>query len=244
MDPRTIDQLSVDELTIDQLTAASGVPSRTIRQYQTEGLLAPPVRHGRVGHYGSAHLDRLALIARLQDRGYSLAGMRDLFAAWEAGGGLHSVLGTDAAIVPVDEPSVLCTEEQLVEQLAPLARPALRRAATAARLIDRIPDRPGEWRVRSPAALELIADLVAAGARPADAIAMFQRLHDSFDVMAADLARLTAALDRAEVTELLRRHRGSISRSVATLAVGAVADTLDDEQRDAVRIGAIDDRRP
>ncbi|MCU1386868.1 MAG: MerR family transcriptional regulator [Ilumatobacteraceae bacterium] len=240
----TPEKLTPDQLTIDQLTAASGVPSRTIRQYQTEVLLPPPVRHGRVGHYGSAHLDRLALIARLQDRGYSLAGMRDLFAAWEAGGGLHSVLGTDAALVPVDEASVLCTEDQLLELLAPLARPALRRAAIQARLIDRVAGRPGEWRVRSPAALDLIADLVAAGARPADAIAMFQRVRDACEVMAADLGRLTAALSEGEVTELLRRHRGSISRSAATLAVGAVGDTLSDQQREAIRIGAIADRRP
>ena len=239
MDPR-----SNDQLTIDQLSSESGVPSRTIRQYQTEGLLAPPIRHGRVGHYGGAHVDRLALIARLQERGYSLAGMRDLFAAWEAGGGLHSVLGTDAAMVPVDEASALCTEDQLVELLAPLARPALRRAAIKAHLIEPVPGRDREWRVRSPAALGLVADLIAAGGRPTDAIAMFQRIRDASEVMAADLGRLTAHLPEGDVTELLRRHRGGIGRSVASILVGAVGDTLTEPQRAAVAIGAVADRRP
>ena len=53
------------------------VPVRTIREYQTMGVLPPPERRGRVGLYRTTHVARLELIARLQVRGYSLAGIRE-----------------------------------------------------------------------------------------------------------------------------------------------------------------------
>jgi DNA-binding transcriptional MerR regulator len=40
---------------------------------------------GRLGLYGPGHVQRLQLIARLQCRGYSLAGILDLLGAWESG---------------------------------------------------------------------------------------------------------------------------------------------------------------
>lgn len=65
-------------LTIDRLAAATGVPSRTIRLYQTKGVLPSPDRRGRVAYYGPAHVERLRLIGELQDRGLQLSAMRDL----------------------------------------------------------------------------------------------------------------------------------------------------------------------
>ena len=50
-----------------------------------QGVLAPPAKVGRVGVYDEGHRRRLELIGRLQSRGYSLAGIRDLFEAWDAG---------------------------------------------------------------------------------------------------------------------------------------------------------------
>jgi DNA-binding transcriptional MerR regulator len=63
--------------TIDELAAAAGLPSRTVRHYQWVGALPPPERNGRVGLYRQAHLDRLRLIARLQERGLHLRAIRD-----------------------------------------------------------------------------------------------------------------------------------------------------------------------
>ncbi|MFD5426043.1 MerR family transcriptional regulator [Streptomyces sp. NPDC127084] len=61
-------------LTVDELAARAGVTVRTIRFYSTRGLLPPPViGPRRVGHYGSAHLSRLALIEELQHQGMTLA---------------------------------------------------------------------------------------------------------------------------------------------------------------------------
>ena len=49
--------------TIDQLAAHTGVPSRTIRFYQSRGALPAPVRRGRKAYYGPTHVERLELIA-------------------------------------------------------------------------------------------------------------------------------------------------------------------------------------
>ena len=57
------------ELTVDELAQRAGVAVRTIREYQTIGVLPAPDRRGRVGIYGSSHVTRLALIDRLQQRG-------------------------------------------------------------------------------------------------------------------------------------------------------------------------------
>ncbi|QIP83521.1 MerR family transcriptional regulator [Streptomyces sp. Tu 2975] len=61
-------------LTVDELAARAGVTVRTIRFYSTRGLLPPPViGPRRVGHYGTDHLSRLALIEELQHQGMTLA---------------------------------------------------------------------------------------------------------------------------------------------------------------------------
>jgi DNA-binding transcriptional MerR regulator len=87
--------LPVEQMTIDQLALRSGVTTRNIRAYQTKGLLpAPRVgTTGRVGIYDASHLSRLRLIARLQDAGFSLAGVARLLGAWDTGETLEQVLG-------------------------------------------------------------------------------------------------------------------------------------------------------
>src|SRR6266540_4593263 len=64
--------------TIDELAAAAGLPSRTVRHYQSEGVLPSPRREGRVAVYAASHLERLQLIGRLQDRGLRLDAIRDV----------------------------------------------------------------------------------------------------------------------------------------------------------------------
>jgi DNA-binding transcriptional MerR regulator len=73
------------DLTIDDLAAAAGLPSRTIRFYQTKGLLPRPEMQGRVAHYGPAHVERLRRIAQLQDRGLKIKAIRDLLGRVEKG---------------------------------------------------------------------------------------------------------------------------------------------------------------
>jgi DNA-binding transcriptional MerR regulator len=64
--------------TVEELAARAGTTVRTIRYYQSEGLLPAPARIGRSARYEPAHLDRLGLITRLQERGLRLAAIADL----------------------------------------------------------------------------------------------------------------------------------------------------------------------
>jgi DNA-binding transcriptional MerR regulator len=61
------------EMRVEQLSVQSGVPVDTIRYYQSKGLLDPPRRQGRVAWYRDDHLQRLARIRSLQQRGFTLA---------------------------------------------------------------------------------------------------------------------------------------------------------------------------
>jgi DNA-binding transcriptional MerR regulator len=64
------------EYRIEELARAAGVAVDTIRFYQGKGLLAPPRRQGRVTWYSEPHLERLARIRSLQQRGFTLTVIR------------------------------------------------------------------------------------------------------------------------------------------------------------------------
>src|SRR6478672_5290397 len=83
---------------LDDLAREAGVATTTVRLYRTRGLLAAPRLEGRTGWYDDSHLQRLRLIGRLQDQGFSLAGIGHLLERWDDGGGLASVLGGEADI--------------------------------------------------------------------------------------------------------------------------------------------------
>src|SRR5258708_30537711 len=100
------------ELTVDELAQRARLPVRTIREYQTLRLLPAPRRQGRIGVYGQAHLDRLAAIGRLQRRGYSLAAIKDLLGAGDAGG-LAALLRADLGAAALDEMLLPLTRAQL-----------------------------------------------------------------------------------------------------------------------------------
>ncbi len=55
-------------LRIDDLAHQSGVPSRTIRFYNTEGLLPVPIMQGRVAYYNQEHLLVLNLIKEFKEQ--------------------------------------------------------------------------------------------------------------------------------------------------------------------------------
>jgi DNA-binding transcriptional MerR regulator len=83
-------------MTIEDLARRAGVSTRNVRAYRTAGLLPPPRLDGRTGRYGDEHLRRLAVVARLQRRGWSLAAIREVLGAWEAGSSLDELLGLAA----------------------------------------------------------------------------------------------------------------------------------------------------
>ena len=122
----TIVQTAAEGLTPDELASVSGVSLRTIRFYQSEGLLPAPVRHGRAVRYGDEHLRRLRFIAAMRERGLSLAAIAELAAA-EAedatdGQALAGWLGLrDVLVQPwSDDRALVLAEAELDERLRDL----------------------------------------------------------------------------------------------------------------------------
>jgi DNA-binding transcriptional MerR regulator len=104
-------------LTIDQLAAATGTTTRRIRSFQTLGLLRHPELSGRTGLYGDDHVSRVSAILHLQERGFSLESLAELFAALEAGRSLTDVLGVaeplSVAGATASRPSVRSDDAEL-----------------------------------------------------------------------------------------------------------------------------------
>lgn len=150
------------EYTIDQLAAAARVPSRTIRFYQGRGALPPPEIRGRVAWYGHAHLERLQLIAQLQDRGLRIAAIVDLLASIDRGEvDLAEWLGVERQVQASwsdDVPRTLTTAE--LHELAGTRRPGLLTDLVNAGLVER---RGDVHLLRSPALLAVAMKLEAAG---------------------------------------------------------------------------------
>lgn len=168
-------------MTIENLSHRSGVTTRNIRAYQSRGLLAPPVARAgsRSAYYTQEHLARLRLVNRLQERGFSLAGIADLLGAMAAGKSIEQVLGIESAIIASEEDQSRLVSERELRALIPDgidADVAIKRIL-AVGLIDR---RERGYRIRHPRVLQLGADAARAGI-PMDA------LLDEFVHLRADL---------------------------------------------------------
>jgi DNA-binding transcriptional MerR regulator len=66
------------EQRVEDLARVCGVSVDTIRFYQKRRVLPAPRREGRIAWYGAEHVERLARIRELQQRGLSLALIRRL----------------------------------------------------------------------------------------------------------------------------------------------------------------------
>lgn len=60
------------DMTIDELARRVDMTARNIREWQTNGLLPPPQRRGRVGIYTDDHLARIERIKSLRAQGFPL----------------------------------------------------------------------------------------------------------------------------------------------------------------------------
>jgi DNA-binding transcriptional MerR regulator len=149
---------------VDDLAERAGLTVRTVRYYQAEGLLAPPRRVGRTARYGPAHVERLELIAGLQERGLRLSAIGDVLAN-SAPGAAADWLGLDDAMKRPwsdDQPAILdgATLAAKVEGLADRTIDDLE----ATGIIERRDDtRPVVWFVPSPGMLEVALDSVRLG---------------------------------------------------------------------------------
>jgi DNA-binding transcriptional MerR regulator len=213
---------SVTEWTIDELAAETGTPSRTIREYQRLGLVPSPRREGRVGLYGPAHRARLAVIGRLQQRGYSLAAIGDLMGSWEQGRGLGSVLGVNADPAVLDEAPTELSKGQLEQVVPALADRLLFDAARDSGLVQ--PVRHDTVVVRSLALVELVGLAIESGIPPRAAIEVAGRIRSA----AADAAssaveefaeHLWPRRGELDLVRILSRFRLLLAQAAASLMI-------------------------
>ena len=185
-----------DTLTIDELAAASRVPSRTIRFYQSRGALQTPQIRGRVAYYGNHHVERLKLIAQLSDRGLRIDAIGDLMKRIDRGEvDLAEWLGVEQEMQApwgADQPRTV-TEAELYD-IVGSRRPGLLADLTRAEIVERKGD---VYLVGSPALLAIAIKLETVG---------------------IDLETATKA------SAILRKHLGRAVNELVDLFVGRVRD--------------------
>jgi DNA-binding transcriptional MerR regulator len=216
------------ELTVDDLAQQAGVPVRTIREYQTMGLVPPPAKRGRVGVYRDGHLSRLRLIARLQHRGYSLAGIADLFESWSDGADLGEVLGLGPdELVHIDEPGTPATLEQLVAAVPGLVPDHLD-ALLAMGVVEACAE--DHYCVPSPSLLQLARDALAAGYDTERVVLLLGAISRAAtgvaDAVIDVLATTPVGADNAALEALAARGRGLLAHGTGRMAIHALGRRL------------------
>lgn len=176
-------------MTIDELAAHVGVPTRTIRFYQARGALMRPEIRGRVAYYGEAHVERLRLIAQLQDRGLRIDAIRDLVTSIDKGElDLAEWLGIEQEVqAPWADDQARTVDEPGLYALAGARRPGLVADLVRTRLIER---RGDVFLVPSPALLGIAMRLADAGVALDTAAAAAEILHKHLGRAVKDLVEL------------------------------------------------------
>jgi DNA-binding transcriptional MerR regulator len=207
------------ELTVDELAERSGASVRTIRYYQSEGLLPAPARRGREARYGPEHVARMDAIADLQARGLRLHAIADLLRdAGDDAAGDWLGLGMRLAKPWGEDEPVLLTEAELREQVG--ARASLDDLARAG-LIEAT--RSDRYLVPSPGLLDVALQLVDLGIDLDTATDLRRLLEARLSSLAGELVteftqRVSLAhladAGPAALTELLDALQPVTSRSV------------------------------
>ena len=219
--------------TIDELAAKTRVPSRTIRFYQSKAALQAPAIRGRVAYYGDAHVERLELIAKLQDRGLRIDAIGDLFKRIDRGElDLAEWLGVEAEMQApwaADHPRTV-SEAELYD-LAGDRRPGLLADLARAKIVER---RGEVYLVPSPALLATAMKLESAGvdlATAADAATILRKhlgraVSDLIDLFTARVKE--GALDMNSSGRMFEALRVSGPESVRILFARAMEKSLRD----------------
>jgi DNA-binding transcriptional MerR regulator len=149
--------------TLDEIAAEAGLPPRTIRYYQARGALMRPELRGRVAYYGPRHLERLRLIAQLQDRGLRIEAIRDLVGRIDRGElDLGEWLGVEQQ---VQTPWAASDQAQTLDEAGLYSVAGTKRAGLIAELVRaRLVQRRGEvYLVPSPSMLQIALRFEAVG---------------------------------------------------------------------------------
>lgn len=182
-----------------ELAELSGTSVRNIRVYQDRGLLPPPRRQGRIGLYGQHHLDRLRLVSRLLERGYTFATIRELLNAATTGHDLDEVLGLEGTIAApyTQEHPERLTLAELRDRIGTEVEPALVERSIALGLIE--PYDGTLFTVPSPRLLAAGIDLVRAGIPLSFVLDLAEQLREDMTRVAQQVMGSVGAMLLAEV---------------------------------------------
>lgn len=176
------------EYTIDELAAQTGIPSRTIRFYQSSGALQKPSRRGRVAVYGPEHVERLALIGQLQDRGLRMRAIAALVERIDRGEvAFDEWLGLEGELQSSwsdEEPQLLGRGE--LEERVGERRPGFLAELVRHGLAE--PQENGAHLVRSPTLLRIALELEDAGVSLSLSSGATHKLQKHLERAARDLA--------------------------------------------------------
>ncbi|MFE9604134.1 MerR family transcriptional regulator [Streptomyces hokutonensis] len=218
---------------IEDLAQLSGATVRTIRAYQDRGLLPRPERRGRANVYADVHLARLGQIADLLDRGYTLASIKELLEAWDAGRGLGGVLGLVAEVDGpwTDEEAARISRAELERRFGGSPDDAAVAEAVELGVLEPVPGDTDSFLVPSPQELAVAVELHASGV-PLSAISSHLReLRVQVEHIASRFLEFTTEhvfaryldgphrptdADAAEAASLVRRLRPLAQQTVDT----------------------------
>ena len=167
---------------------------------------------------------------RMQERGYSLAGIKDLLTSWHDGDELTDILGlTLDELVHLDEPGAPATLDQLT-QLLPQLVPDRLDDLLAVGVIDQ--RGPNRYCVPSPSLLQLTVHALAAGYDVAAVLSLLTAVHDAAELVAGAAGQLLQTppprLSASQLDALASRSRGLLAHGTGRLAIYTLGHQLDD----------------
>lgn len=212
-------------LSVDEVAARTGVTVRTIRYYQSEGLLPTPARHGREVRYGAEHVERLELITRLQERGLRLNAIADLVRQGESAADWLGL--TESLTEPwTEDRPLLLAEPELADRVAGVAAVTVDDLVRTGVVERRADTTPVTYLVPSPGMLDIALQLAALGLDLGIAAGLRQLIQDRLRGLATELVGrftedvslgLLADAGPADLTRTLEQLRPLARRSVDLL---------------------------
>ena len=148
-------------MTIDELARAAGTTVRTVRNYQTKGLIPGPTLAGRTGLYEAEHLARLQLIKDMQGAGFNLTAIKRLLAQVPEGAGEEALRFGQALFSPwTDEKPEIVSAEELAKRFGDPGPEVLERAERAGVLR---PTGDGRFEISIPSLMRAGEQVMALG---------------------------------------------------------------------------------
>ncbi len=219
------EDLADPAFTLDALSEATGVPPRTIRFYRQSGLVPPPQRQGRRAIYGTAHLDRLRLIAELRERGLGLEAIariiEDPGGAQEAFTGLLQI-GDELRRPWIDDSAAVLTLLELQERVG-YSDPQALGMLEAFTIVTRVPHKPDTFTVPSVALLDLASAIYSSGVTPEVSYRAWGLISARLETLARELVLLfTSPESRDTVDQLTHEELASGFQALRPIAMQAV----------------------